>query len=214
MLTSNIIAHCFFRLETGERGKFARDRPASDKLTGQTLTGDEFIGELYRANKALIPQAMDRWGTPGPLFTHFLSGVREPPAPMTYPPSTPWAAAMNKRACSSDVPYGILNTASKNWLHHNPDGWYGDTYIDANPKTWALGQFGLGCTLALTDHIHTSHDRVTDLSEKSHYTKRRAQPDPRRRAAATAAATPPTVAHPTPTLPPPPPARIRFLETL
>ena len=33
-------------------------------LTGQTLTGDEFIGKLYRANKALIPQAMDRWGTP------------------------------------------------------------------------------------------------------------------------------------------------------
>ena len=120
MLTSNTTVHCFFILQAGERGEFTLDRPVSDKLTGQTLTGNNFVGELHHANKALVPQSMDRWCTPGPLFTHFLTGTRAPAEPMAYLPSTPWAAAMNKRACSSDVPYGILHTASKNWLYNNP----------------------------------------------------------------------------------------------
>ena len=63
---------------------------------------------------------------------------------MVYGASPLWARAMNKRACSLDVPYGILNMASKSWLQSNPDEWYDDTCMDANPKTWALGQFGLG----------------------------------------------------------------------
>ena len=91
---------------------------------------------------------MDRWGNHGPLFSRFLLGTREAPTPHNYPATRPNALKMNKRACSFEVPFGILNTANKNWTNSNPDVCFGDTYMDFDPKTWALQQLGLGYTKA------------------------------------------------------------------
>ena len=53
------------------------------------------------------------------------------------------------------------------------NAWYGDTYMDANPKTWALQQLGLGMTNAIVDHILRSDSRVRDPAAKSYYKSRR-----------------------------------------
>jgi len=104
-------------LEDGEKKKFAPDGGHSDKSTGITLTGDQFIGEIVNNNKALIPQAVDQFGQLGPLFEKFLLGTREearvPHDYSAYKGSRPNAIKMNELACSAKVPYGILNTANK-----------------------------------------------------------------------------------------------------
>ncbi|KAL9189581.1 hypothetical protein ACHAXT_009256 [Thalassiosira profunda] len=160
-------------LQDGEKGKFAREKTASCKRTMRTLTGDEFIGDLYNNNRALIPQAMDRWGQMGPLFQRFLLGDRDAPDPMEYVAARPYARKMNERACSNAVPYGILNTANKNWIESNPSSWFGDSYMDADPKSWALGQLGLGFTTAIVDHISRADARATNPNAKSYYDKRK-----------------------------------------
>ncbi|KAL9179712.1 hypothetical protein ACHAXT_009002 [Thalassiosira profunda] len=176
-------------LQDGEKGKFAREKTASCKRTMRTLTGDEFIGDLYNNNRALIPQAMDRWGQMGPLFQRFLLGDRDAPDPMEYVAARPYARKMNERACSNAVPYGILNTANKNWIESNPSSWFGDSYMDADPKSWALGQLGLGFTTAIVDHISRADARATNPNAKSYYDKRKS-------AAPAAAPTPTPVAVP------------------
>lgn len=160
-------------LEEGERKKFAREGADSDQSTGLTLTGDQFIGKLYDSNKGFIPQSMDRWGNFGPLFQRFLLGDREAPPPQQYPDSRPNAAKMNERACSLDVPFGILKTANKIWSKSNPDVCYGDSYMDSDPKTWALQQLGLGYTNAIAAHIKTCDDKIQDPTSTSIYKSRK-----------------------------------------
>ena len=161
-------------LEDGERGKFLREGSDSDKSTGFTLSGDQFIGRLYEKNKALIPQAMDRWGQWGPLFERFLLGDRSAPAVHNYDAAeTPNALLMHKRACSLSVPYGILHTANKVWMENHPGLWFGDTYMDADPKTWALQQLGLGFTKAIVAHIVAADHRAHDPQAVSYYKQRR-----------------------------------------
>ena len=160
-------------LEEGERKKFAREGADSDKSTGLTLSGDQFIGKLYDSNKGFIPQSMDRWGNHGPLFSRFLLGNREAPAPHSYPETRPNALKMNKRACSFEVPFGILNTANKNWITSNPGVCFGDTYMDFDPKTWALQQLGLGYTKAITEHISTCDEKIQDPTSTSIYKSRK-----------------------------------------
>ena len=84
-----------------------------------------------------------------------------------------YARKLHERACSTDVPYGILNTASKMWAKSHPDAWYGNTYMDANPRTWAMQQLGLGMTNAIVDHILRSDSRARDPSATSYYQARR-----------------------------------------
>lgn len=80
-------------LVVGEIDKFIRKRASSI-----LLSGDQFIGKLYQSNRGFIPQAMDRWGTWGPLFERFLLGNCEAPAIMTYDQTiNPNAALMNER---------------------------------------------------------------------------------------------------------------------
>ena len=109
-------------LQVGEKDKFMRKSSATDKTIGKygrTITGDQFIGELIKQHKVLIPQSMDRWGGFGPLFEHFLLGSRDDPPPLLdYDPSLPKAKAMNKLAISPSVPCGILNTANKCWIEN------------------------------------------------------------------------------------------------
>ena len=76
---------------------------------------------------------------------------------------------MNKRACSFEVPFGILNTANKNWTNSNPDVCFGYTYMDFDPKTWALQQLGLGYTKAITEHISTCDEKIQDPTSTSIY---------------------------------------------
>ena len=131
----------------GERDKFLRKRALSCPKSGLTLSGDQFIGKLYHSNRGFIPQAMDRWGAWGPLFERFMLGDHDAPAIMTYDHDiTPNAVLMNERACSLNVPYGILNTANKRWMDAHPGTWFGNSYMDSSPKIWALGQLGLGFT--------------------------------------------------------------------
>ena len=74
---------------------------------------------------------------------------------------------------SYDVPYGILNTANKCWQQSHPDVWYGDSYMDSNPKSWALQQLGLGFTKAITEHIVTCDEKIQDPTSTSIYKSRR-----------------------------------------
>lgn len=94
---ANIQNNSRLLLQAGEKGMFVRERTASDKYTGRALTGDQFVGELHRANKALIPRAMDRCEAPGPLFEHFLVGAQKKPL-VVCNECTPWAKAMNERS--------------------------------------------------------------------------------------------------------------------
>ena len=80
---------------------------------------------------------------------------------------------MNKRACSLEVPYGILNTANKCWMKSNPDTCYRASGMEADPKTWALQQFGLGFAKAIVHHIITSDGRVQNPKSLSCYPSRR-----------------------------------------
>ncbi len=160
-------------LEKGEKGKFLRDGADSDKESGMTFSGDQFIGKLYDANKALLPQSMDRWGDMGPISKRFFLGDRSAPAVFDYPADKPNAKKMHARAVSLDVPYGILNTANKVWQDSNPDMWYGDTYMEAAPKTWALQQLGLGFTKAITSHFIAADKRIHNPNAKSIYKRRR-----------------------------------------
>ena len=160
-------------LEAGEKGKFLRDGADSCKESGMTLSGDQFIGKLHDANKALVPQSMDRWGDSGPLFQRFLVGDRASPDVFDYDDDKPNAKKMHERACSMDVPYGILNTANKVWQNSNPDIWYGDSYMEADPKMWALQQLGLGFTKAITSHFIAADKRIHDPKAKSIYKRRR-----------------------------------------
>ena len=170
---ANPITNSISLLEEGERGKFVRGGYDSSESSGITLSGDQFMGKLHERGKALIPQAMDRWGAWGPLFDRFLVRDREQPLVPTYPPNVPNAQLMHQRAVSVDVPFGILNTANKCWQESNPNLWYGDSYIDANPKTWALQQLGLGFTKAIVKHILAADSRVQDSSAVSYYKQRR-----------------------------------------
>jgi len=117
---------------------------------------------------------MDRWGGVGPVFYHFLLGTRETtPSIMNYDAiEWPNAQKMNQLAVSTAVPYGILNTANKCWKESHPDTWYGDSYMDADPKTWALQRLGLGWTRALIRHIHEMDARANDPSAKLVYKAR------------------------------------------
>ena len=160
-------------LQEGEKSKFARESSASCQKTGKTLTGDQFIGDLFVNDRALIPQAMDRWGQMGPLFRRFLLGDRDAPDPMEYAADRPYARKMNERACSNDVPFGILNIANKQWMESHPSSWYGDSYLEADPKSWALAQLGLGFTNAIVDHILRADARISNTSAKSYYPQRR-----------------------------------------
>mmetsp|Transcript_4029 Transcript_4029/g.5672 ORF Transcript_4029/g.5672 Transcript_4029/m.5672 type:complete len:299 (+) Transcript_4029:1574-2470(+) len=157
--------------------KFAPDGSHSDKSTGITLTGDQFIGEIIDSNKALIPQAVDQFGQLGPLFDKFLLGTSdEAPEPHDYSTSKharPNAIKMNKLACSTKVPYGILNTANKQWTSSNPHSWYGESYMEADPKTWAQHHLGLSISNAITGHIHRAFTRLHNPSNKSYYPQRR-----------------------------------------
>ena len=155
-----------------------RKSSATDKTIGKygrTITGDQFIGELFNHGRVLIPQSMDRWGNIGPLFNHFLVGSRDDaPDPMTYDISTHSnAKKMNEIAVSTKVPHGILNTANKCWMESHPDSCYGDSYLDANPKSWAWQQLGLGFTKALVCHLHEMNNRANDPTAKSIYERRR-----------------------------------------
>ncbi len=160
-------------LEDGERGKFLRKGSDSCKQSQMTMSGDQFIGKLYDANKALLPQSTDRWGGIGPISERFLLGDRSAPEVFDYPADKPNARKMHERAVSLDVPYGILNTANKVWQETNPDSWYGDSYMEADPKTWALQQLGLGFTKAIVAHIIAADKRVHDPNAKSYYPQRR-----------------------------------------
>ena len=82
---------------------------------------------------------------------------------------------MNKRACSYDVPYGILNTANKCWQKSHPDVWYGDSYMDANndnPKSWAIQQLSLALCF-VTEHMLTCDEKIQDPTSTSIYKSRR-----------------------------------------
>lgn len=161
-------------LMVGERDKFLRKRASSCPKSGLTLSGDQFIGKLYHSNRGFIPQAMDRWGAWGPLFERFMLGDRDAPAIMTYDHDiTPNAVLMNERACSLNVPYGILNTANKRWMDAHPETWFGNSYMDSSPKIWALGQLGLGFTKALVAHIKSADKKIHNPSAESCYQQRR-----------------------------------------
>ena len=58
-------------------------------------------------------------------------------------------------------------------MEANPNVWYGDSYIDAHPKTWALQQLGLGFTKAIVKHILAADARIQDPSASSYYKQRR-----------------------------------------
>ena len=73
-----------------------RKDQSSDKSRSMTLSGDQFIGELYHDNKALIPQATDWWGRWVPLFDRFVQGNQDAPPVSTFPLELPNATFMNE----------------------------------------------------------------------------------------------------------------------
>lgn len=159
----------------GERKKFERDGADSDKSTGITLTGDQFMGKLYDTNRGFIPQAMDRWGSLGPLSHRALLGNKETPKPHIYGDHKPNARKMNELACSTRVPVGIIKSANKCWQRSNPESWYGDSYMDADPQSWALQQLGLGFTKAIVEHIITADKKIQNITSKSIYKNKQQQ---------------------------------------
>ena len=117
----------------------------------------------------------ERWGSLGPLFDRFLVRDREQPHVPTCPPNLPNAQLMHQRAVSS------LNLCSFLYNEHcqqvlagikNPNLWYDNSYVNANPKIWALQQLGLGFTKAIAKHILAADSRIDDPSVVSYYKQR------------------------------------------
>lgn len=95
-----------------------------------------------------------------------------PPKPLVYDDDKPNARKMNELACSRRVPFGIIKSANKCWMNSNPNTWYGESYMDQNPQSWALQQLGLGFTLAIVKHIIAADNKIQDITTKSIYKRR------------------------------------------
>ncbi|EED86272.1 predicted protein, partial [Thalassiosira pseudonana CCMP1335] len=148
-------------LRNGEKGKFMRVKGGTNKLTGHTISPDQLMGDIVDSHHALIPQVVDPWGKWNELFERTLIGDRAAPPVPSYPASRRNAQRMHELACSTRVPFGLLNSANKTWKTSHSDSWYGDSYLAADPKTWALQQIGLTITNALTAHLIAGHDKLT-----------------------------------------------------
>ena len=130
------------------------------------------MGKLLDTNRGFIPQSMDRWGNLGPVSRSVIIGDKLPPKPLVYDDDKPNARKMNELACSRRVPSGIIKSANKCWMNSNPNTWYGESYMDQNPQSWALQQLGLGFTLAIVKHIIAADNKIQDITTKSIYKRR------------------------------------------
>lgn len=130
------------------------------------------MGKLYDSNRGFVPQSIDRWGNLGPVSRSVIIGDQLPPKPQVYDNDKPNARKMNELACSRRVPLGIIKSANKCWLNSHPNTWYGESYMDQNPQSWALQQLGLGYTMAIVKHIIAADKKIQNITSKSIYKKR------------------------------------------
>lgn len=90
-------------LREGEKGKFARTRGNTNKITKRTLSTDQIIGEIISLNNAFIPIAVGPNGQFGSLFGRFIEGDRLLPLP-EFPAEKPNASIAAQLATSAKTP--------------------------------------------------------------------------------------------------------------
>src|SRR6056300_1135442 len=112
------------RLQVGEKSKFERANPGTNKRTNVSLTGDQIIGDLYNQNFVLIPIAVSPYGKFGSIFERFLYGTEPLPLPKFSAKRT-FNSLMANRAISGGVPAGVLERANHIWRNTRPGVFFG-----------------------------------------------------------------------------------------
>ena len=151
-------------LQKKERAKLMRDSVTD--AAGTVISGDELIGELFRANMVLIPMAIDPHGRLGPMFQNFLFGCR-PRVPVTFRNNRFYAGAMYDRAVNPPTPTGILTTASIKWQQSHPRTFYGHSYTAPTPKEYTMGRIGLTFTKAFSLQIRNANRKFGTKPRRS-----------------------------------------------
>ena len=147
-------------LQTTEKRKLQRAKRIS-KDSDETIDGEQVIADLLDQNHALIPGAVDGYGDLGPCLKRLFFGTRPKLPPPTFTARKQHSKSMFHKVYSDDIPEAILTTANKVWATNRggatpattDDRWYGDSYIDATPSTWAMHQIGLAVVDSLASHI-------------------------------------------------------------
>ena len=108
-------------------------------------------------NHVLIPGVIDQFGAFGPCLERFFYGDVTPSSHPSFPRDRPMAQSMYHKAYSPVVPEGIFTAANKIWQERQKtvggDGWYGTSYLEACPSSWAVQRIGIGVVRHMANHI-------------------------------------------------------------
>ena len=87
---------------------------------------------------------------------------------------------MDFNLCLKKIPSGIIFTR---WLEISTTAesqWYGDSYLDAVPSTWAMQQIGMGIVRHMANHIRFAQYTTDTIHNLSHSNAERSWRDQRR----------------------------------
>ena len=147
-------------LQNHMRKEILKLRGATRKeSTGEYVPGDDVICALLRRNVILVPFTVDPFGSLGPLARRLLLGNQKSPDIPDYREFLrrchllPGAARMLTHTTSTDYPTGALHKANQAWRASEGNRWFGTTYYDSTPATWAQSTLGSAIVTNLAKHI-------------------------------------------------------------
>ena len=134
-------------------------RPKITTEQGQTIMGDELLGDLIRKHIVLIPMAIDPHGKFGPMLEHFLFGYT-PRKPLSFIDNRFYGAQMYSWAMGPQCPHNILNLASMCWQREKSRPFFGHSYTAPTPTEYTIGRMGLAITKAYALHLRNTNKKM------------------------------------------------------
>ena len=156
-------------LQTAEKAKLLRGKRI-DKDSDETIKGELVIADLLDMNHALIPGVIDQFSDLGPCLKRLLYGTNPLIKVPTFSKGKPLAKSMMMKVYSDAVPAGVLPQANTTWASRTKDDgvdWYGDSYLEANPSSWAIQHMGMGIVRYMAQHIKFAKYRTISASNTS-----------------------------------------------
>jgi len=137
------------------------------------IPGDDIVNSLNAKNAIIIGFTVDPLGAIGPAARRMLYGHPDKDNPPNYAtafPSylSPAARLMIQRATGPESVQNTLVNADRAWRATHGHRWYGTTYAENTPSTYARALLGTTITRALTDHIHrNAHNNLSAFARPS-----------------------------------------------
>ena len=133
------------------------------------VPSDEILTPLNNKHAIIIGFTVDPFGSIGPAARRMLFGLQDDEEPPDYNPVlpaslSPAARLMIKRATGPDTIQGTLRHADQAWRALHGYRWYGATYAESTPSTYAKALLGTTITRALTDHLYRNARKSTTAS--------------------------------------------------